>query len=228
MELCCVVLDIGGVLEMTPATGWEGAWERRLGLPPGAVHERLGDVWEAGSVGTVGESGVRARVAADLGLDPVQTEAFMADLWDEYLGSPNEELIDYVRTLASRCRLGILSNSFVGAREREEKRYGFGALVHDIVYSHEIGILKPAAGAFELTCARLGVRPADCLFIDDVVVNVTAARAVGIRGLLFESNAETIGAVERHLTPARGGPGRGDRSEPGADRTGRDLAQPGG
>ncbi|MFH8476775.1 HAD family hydrolase [Streptomyces sp. NPDC018000] len=199
MESRCVVFDIGGVLEMTPATGWDVAWEQRLGLPPRSMHQRLGDVWDAGSTGTLTEHEVRERVAADLGLDPVQTEAFMADLWDEYLGSPNEELIDYVRTLGSRCRLGILSNSFVGAREREEELYGFGELVDDIVYSHEIGICKPEAAAFEVTCARLGVKPADCLFIDDVAVNVSAAEATGMRGLLFESNAGTIKGIETHL-----------------------------
>ncbi|MDN3029733.1 hypothetical protein [Streptomyces sp. S.PB5] len=43
----------------------------------------------------------------------------MADLWAEYPGTPNEELIGYVRGLRGSCRLGILSNSFVGARERE-------------------------------------------------------------------------------------------------------------
>jgi hypothetical protein len=32
----CVVLDIGGVLEITPATGWDRAWEERLGQRPSA------------------------------------------------------------------------------------------------------------------------------------------------------------------------------------------------
>ncbi|MFE4334951.1 HAD family hydrolase [Streptomyces sp. NPDC056831] len=200
MESRCVVLDIGGVLETTPATGWDVEWEQRRGLAPGSMHQRLGGVWDAGSTGAITEHEVRARVAADLGLGPAQTEALMADLWDEYLGSPDDELIDHVRTLASRCRLGILSNSFVGAREREEKLYGFGDLADDIVYSHEIGICKPEAGAFEVTCARLGVKPADCLFIDDFAVNVTAAEAAGMRGLLFESDARTIKGIETHLT----------------------------
>jgi hypothetical protein len=52
-----------------------------------------------------------------LGLDAFDVEAFMADLWAEYLGTPNEELIASVRGLEENRRLGILSNSFVGARE---------------------------------------------------------------------------------------------------------------
>lgn len=35
MDSRCIILDIGGVLEITPVTGWEQRWEQRLGLPLG-------------------------------------------------------------------------------------------------------------------------------------------------------------------------------------------------
>ncbi|GGT80190.1 hypothetical protein GCM10010272_25580 [Streptomyces lateritius] len=117
--------------------------------------------------GGIGEDEVRARVATDLGLDASQVDAFMADLWHEHLGTPNDELIGYVRGLRRRCTPGIPSNSFGGARERETASYHFDELVEHIVHSHEIGINKPDPRAFHLTCDRLGVRPEDCLFIDD-------------------------------------------------------------
>lgn len=195
----CVILDIGGVLEFTPETGWVRRWEERLGLPPGTVHERMGDVWRAGSVGSIGESEVHEQVAARLGLDAPRVEAFMADFWAEYLGTPNEELIDWVRGLRGRCTLGILSNSFVGARERETSLYHFDELVERIVYSHEIGVGKPDPRAFEAACAALAVRPQDCLFVDDVAVNVEAARAAGMQAHLFEDNARTITRIAAHL-----------------------------
>ncbi|GGV25936.1 phosphatase [Streptomyces longisporoflavus] len=204
----CVILDIGGVLEMTPQTGWVQRWEARLGLPPGTVHERMRDVWQAGCVGSISEREVRDQVAARLDLGTPQVEAFMADLWAEYLGTPNEELIAYVRGLRGRCRLGILSNSFVGARERETALYQFDELVEQIVYSHEIGIEKPDPRAFESTCARLSVRPQDCLFVDDVAVNVEGARAAGMQSHLFEDNAGTITRVTAHLAACAVAPGR--------------------
>ncbi len=201
----CVILDIGGVLEITPDTGWVRRWEERLELPLGTVHERMRDVWHAGSVGSVGEREVHEQVAARLGLDAFQVEAFMADLWAEYLGTPNEELIDHVRGLRGNCRLGILSNSFVGARERETSLYHFDELVEQIVYSHEIGIEKPDPRAFEAACAGLGVRPENCLFIDDHAVNVEAAQAVGMRAHLFEDNARTITRITAHLNAGPAG-----------------------
>ncbi|MFJ7423429.1 HAD family hydrolase [Streptomyces uncialis] len=197
--MACVVLDIGGVLESTPETGWVRRWEERLELSPGTVHERMRDVWQAGSVGSISEREVHAQVKARLGLDAPRADAFMDDLWAEYLGKPNRELIDYVRGLRGRCRLGILSNSFVGARERETALYHFDELVEQIVYSHETGIEKPDPRAFETACSGLNVRPEDCLFIDDLEINAEAARAVGMQAHLFEDNARTISRIAAHL-----------------------------
>ncbi|MFI6859510.1 HAD family hydrolase [Streptomyces sp. NPDC050421] len=199
MAEACVILDIGGVLELTPQTGWVQRWSERLQLSPGTVHERMSDVWQAGSIGSISEREVHEQLAARLGLDGPQVEALMADLWAEYLGTPNEELIAYVRGLRGKCRLGILSNSFVGARERETALYGFDELVEEIVYSHELGIEKPDPRAFEAACAALGVRSESCLFIDDFAVNVEAARAVGMQAHLFEDNAGTIARIAAHV-----------------------------
>jgi HAD superfamily hydrolase (TIGR01509 family) len=199
MDSRCVILDIGGVLEITPHTGWVARWEGRLGLPAGSVEQRLGEVWEAGSVGAISERRVTREVARGLGLDDSQLEAFMGDLWSEYLGTLNEELVAYVRGLRERCTLGILSNSFVGARERETRLYHFDELVDQIVYSHEIGVCKPDPLAFETVCARLGVPPEDCLFIDDYAPYTAAARAVGMQAHLFEDNRGTIARIAGHL-----------------------------
>lgn len=215
MTTTCVILDIGGVLEITPETGWVQRWEERLELPLGTVNERMRDVWRAGSVGRISEHDVHWEVASRLGLDVLQFEAFMADLWTEYLGTPNEELIAYVRGLQGQCRLGILSNSFVGARERETVLYHFDELVEQIVYSHEIGIEKPDPRAFEAACASLEVQPESCLFVDDVAANVEAARTAGMKTHLFEDNTGTIARIEAHLRQARGGgPGRPPSATP--------------
>jgi FMN phosphatase YigB (HAD superfamily) len=82
---------------------------------------------------------------ARLGLDDAQLAQFMADLWRDYLGTANTELIEYARRLRPRYRTGILSNSFVGAREREQAAYGFEDLVDELVYSHECGLQARSA-----------------------------------------------------------------------------------
>lgn len=194
-----VVFDIGGVLEVTPRTGWAGRWETRLGLQPGDILGRLGDVWRGGSIGTVSEAEVERSVGVRLGLDRAGVEAFMADLWVEYLGTLNAELAAYFARLRPRYRTAILSNSFVGAREREQARYGLGDLCDLIVYSHEEGMQKPDPRFYALLCARLGVRPEEAIFLDDVAICVTAAREYGMQAILFRDNAQAIAEIEAGL-----------------------------
>jgi epoxide hydrolase-like predicted phosphatase len=196
-----VVFDIGGVLEVTPRLGVTQVWEGRLGLEAGEVTERMFDIFRAGSIGTVTEDEVHQALKDRLGLDDRQLTAFMDDVWREYLGTANTELIEYARQLRPRYRTGILSNSFVGARERERAAYGFEDLVDDIVYSHEVGMSKPDPRIYTLACARLGVPPAGTVFVDDSDVCAAGARDVGMHPVLYRDNAQAIEEIEALISP---------------------------
>jgi epoxide hydrolase-like predicted phosphatase len=196
MTIRAVIFDIGGVLELTPPTGWHTRWEGLLTLEPGQLDELLGDVWLAGNVGRLSLGEVERRIAATLGLDEAQLAAFMGDLWDEYCGTLNVELLDYFASLRPRYQTAILSNSFAGAREVEQARYRFADLCDMLIYSHEEGMEKPDPRFFMLACERLGVRPEEVVFLDDVAGHVAAARALGIHGILFESTDQAIREIE--------------------------------
>ena len=199
MAVRAVVFDIGGVLEFTPDLGVRERWEEKLGLQPGELDARTRGVWEAGSVGALSEREVTLRVGELLGLDETQVDAFMRDLWTEYLGSLNVELAEYCRGLRPRYQTAIISNSFVGARTREQERYHFDEITDLLVYSHEVGIAKPDPRIYQLACARLGVRPGETVFVDDNQLMVDGARAAGIQAILFEDNAQAIAEIEDRL-----------------------------
>ena len=199
MTIRAIVFDIGGVLELTPSTGWLALWEQRLGLQSGQVHERLADVWHVGSTGNISLEEVETQVGERLGLDQAQVRAFMDDLWAEYLGELNTELASYFASLRPRYQTALLSNSFVGARSKEQERYQFGALCDLIVYSHEEGMEKPERAIFELTCARLGVRPAEVIFLDDFEPNIVAAHTLGMHAMLFRNTMQAIADIQACL-----------------------------
>ena len=199
MAIRAVVFDIGGVLEHTPKTGWEEKWEARLGLHKGALRERLDSVWRGGSIGIDSEEEVERFTGEALGLDEAQVKAFMADLWEEYVGTLNVELADYFAGLRPRYITGILSNSFVGARSREQELYGFAEMCDLIIYSHEEGLKKPDPRIFQLLCERLAMKPEEVVFLDDVEATVAAARELGIRAIHFKDTAQAIEDIEALL-----------------------------
>jgi putative hydrolase of the HAD superfamily len=201
MVVRAVLFDIGGVLAITPDLGVVPRWEDHLGLPAGGLGERLADVWSGGAVGTVTEADVDRALADRLGLDDQQITALMADMWREYLGTANTGLIEYARQLRPRYRTGIISNSFVGARERETAMFGFPDLVDALIYSHEAGVSKPDPQIYALACARLDITPGDAVFVDDTETCVDGARLAGLQAILFQDNAQVIGEVEALLAP---------------------------
>jgi len=205
MTIEAVVFDIGGVLEITPRSlrDVSAAWESRLGLAPGELNERMADAWHGGGIGTVSEQEVHRVLTERLGLSEQQLTDFLADLWREYLGTANTELIDYARRLRPRYRTGILSNSFVGAREREQAAYGFADLVDEIVYSHECGMSKPDPAIYALACERLSVAAAQTVFLDDLEPYIEGARRAGLHAVLYRDNAQAIRDIEELLAPLR-------------------------
>ncbi len=114
MGFRAVVFDIGGVLEFTPPMGMAEKWEDRLGSCRGELPERLGAVFAAGNVGALTEAEIHGHIGQILALGPAVVDAFMGDLWTEYLGTLNAELTTYFAGLRPAYRTGIISNSFVG------------------------------------------------------------------------------------------------------------------
>jgi putative hydrolase of the HAD superfamily len=194
-----ILFDIGGVLEVTPPTGWPERWGTMLGLPTDELLAKLEQACAGGDTGARTLSEVEGAIAAALGLDAAVLKCLMDELWSEYLGTLNGELAGYFAGLRPRYRTGILSNSFVGARERERERYGYEEICDVIVYSHEEALLKPDPRAYLLACERLSTSPASCVLLDDVEENVEGARAVGMHAVAFADNTQAIRDLERLL-----------------------------
>jgi epoxide hydrolase-like predicted phosphatase len=199
MAVRAVVFDVGGVLEVNPSTGWTDRWALRLGLRPRELERRIDRLWSGGDIGAVTLAEVERRTAKGLELDDGAVAELMTDAWAEYVGSLNRELAEYLRGLRPRYRTAILSNSFVGAREREQDAYGFEEMCDTIVYSHEVGRVKPDPAIYHIVCERLGVAPQEVLFLDDVQANVDGARAIAMRAVTFVNNAQAISEIEAQI-----------------------------
>ena len=196
MTIKAIVFDIGGVLEITPDLGVNEKWEKRLHFQPGELNQRARKVWHEGGIGLMSLEEVHTNLGELLEISREQVDEFMEDVWVEYLGALNVELAEYFRSLRPRFQTAILSNSFVGAREREQEAYHFDEMCDFILYSHEVGMQKPDPGIYALTCERLGLQPSEVIFLDDREGAVDPACEFGIHGILFKDNAQAIAEIE--------------------------------
>lgn len=198
-----VVLDIGSVLEVIDDSLFPGPFEERHGLAPGSVHAGAATMPGDAGRGELTEAQVRAHWQRHLGLTDAQADELMADYWRWYVGTLDQELFDWFAAQRPRFRTGIVSNSGPGAREAE-RCWGFEDITDDIVYSHEVGLLKPDPRIFVVAAERLGVRPEEVVFLDDVEGHVAAAREVGFRGVVHRSTSESIAEVQAVIEAEQG------------------------
>jgi epoxide hydrolase-like predicted phosphatase len=201
MAIRAVVFDIGGVLEIPTDSDLDGRWEQRLGLERGEFFERLrqSGLGRDANLGRVSDAEFAQALGRLYGLDQAMTEELLADLWDWYVGELNTEMADYFQRLRPQYRTAIVSNAAAGGRREEDRRYGFATMADVLVYSYEVRIEKPDRRIYEITCERLGVRPSEVVFLDDLEVNVDAARRVGMRAVLFRNTTQAISEVDACL-----------------------------
>jgi len=196
MAIKAIIFDIGGVLEITPNLELDKKWEQKLDLKPGELNQRLGDVWRGGSVGMISIEQVHTSIGEIMGWSEAQVNEFMLDIWREYLGTLNVELAEYFRSLRPKYQTAIISNSFVGAREKEAHYYQFDTLCDFILYSHEVGLRKPDPKIFRLACERLGLQPNEVIFVDDHHEVYASAQAMGMHCIEYKDNAQVIAEIE--------------------------------
>ena len=68
-----------------------------------------------------------------------------------------------------------------------------------VYYSHLIRLRKPDREIYEYVLADAELVPEETIFFDDMEMNVEAAKAVGIQGVLHPQGQEIVEAVKRRL-----------------------------
>jgi putative hydrolase of the HAD superfamily len=204
MSVNWLLFDVGGVLEIVDDDAWPDLWATRwsdrLGLAPSEFRARVeaADLPDVATRTGVGEQWWRM-LAAAVGADAGVLAEMRAHHWDLYCGEANAELLAWARARAGHVGLAILSNSGDGAREEEERRFGFSRIFDPICYSHEIGYCKPDPAAYLAALRAMDARPEEVVFVDNAPTAVAGARACGIRSVLHVDNATTIATLEEAL-----------------------------
>jgi len=102
----------------------------------------------------------------------------------------DEETIALVDAIDPRIRVAMLTDNPALLLDAIPRR--FPALVSrfdPMLFSFQLGVLKPSPDAFAMALARLEVLADQVLFIDDTLANVEGARAAGIEAVHFTSAA---------------------------------------
>jgi putative hydrolase of the HAD superfamily len=103
------------------------------------------------------------------------------------MAAPMQAAVQAIRD--SGLRTALLSNSWGMA---DYPRHLFPGMFDVVVISGEVGMRKPEERIFRHAAGMLGLDPAECVFVDDIDVNIKAAEAIGMTAILHRDPAETL------------------------------------
>ena len=182
-----IIFDFGRVISAQKPMSLFRGYEEGLGIEPGTLNPIMfgSQAWEDALVGRRTLEEFWHAIGPQLNLHtPEAIDRFRQRYHaDEEL---NEEVAAVIQKLHAegRYKLAVLSNSPPGLG-RWLREWGLVDYFETIFCSGDEGVRKPDAAAFEITLERLGVKPAEAVFIDDTMRHINAARTLGIQGVLF-------------------------------------------
>ncbi|WP_044932821.1 HAD family hydrolase [Butyrivibrio sp. AC2005] len=196
MAINTVIFDIGNVLV-------DFRWEdflRDKGYDEEMV-QRIGDAsvrseaWNEFDKGVLDSKGIiDGFVKNDPSIEKELREAF-ADLTG--LLGKRERTIPWIKALKKKgYKVLVLSNFSKQALEPNLFMNEFLDEVDGGILSYRYKIIKPDRAIFELITDKYDLVPEECVFIDDTVKNIEAAKKFGMHGIVFESYEQ----VDRELS----------------------------
>ena len=198
MALRAVVFDYGMVLTGAPDSYAHGELLRITGLP----HDRFEALYwvdrHAYDEGKLTGMEFWRKFLRDSELDPALRgqdsngqDSIVEELnrWDARMWTTqNPAMLAWQMKLKEHGILtAILSNMGDNVLENMKREFDWLTRFDVLVWSFQMRMAKPDAAIYRHVLKELGTRPEETLFLDDKLVNIEAAQALGIEALQFST-----------------------------------------
>jgi putative hydrolase of the HAD superfamily len=177
-----VVFDLGGVVVGSPLHAI-ARYERERGLPANAINRIVvaagaAGAWSRLERGELTLEPFYAAFEADCAAAGVTIDARALMALVAGATEPRPAMLDAIRRIrAAGLAAAAITNNWV---TDEPGTSALRPLFDAFVESAVVGIRKPDRRIFELACAELGIAPPEAVFLDDIGINLKAARALGM------------------------------------------------
>ena len=98
------------------------------------------------------------------------------------------------------CLTNNVVSSSPTPTDRQREVQTIMAKFHHVVESSKVGCRKPEPRFYEIACERLSVAPNECVFLDDLGVNLKPAAAMGMRTIKVIDSFDALDELSEHLS----------------------------
>ena len=116
-------------------------------------------------------------------------------------GAVRPQMVAALERLRGTYRQACLTNNVANGDggDRRPEVVEVMALFDLVVESSKVGVRKPERRFYELACEQLGVEPSECVFLDDLGVNLKPAREMGMTTIKVEDPDVALAELEQVL-----------------------------
>lgn len=191
-----VVFDLGGVLLRTEDRRPRTKLAERLGMTYEELERRVYGSREA-MRGEVSAEDHKKGVLESLGLP----QDAMKEFGDEFWGGDRMDsvLVEFIRGLQGDYTTALLSNAWDDLRPLLTSLWKIADAFDHIFISAEMGMAKPDPMIYRAVTEELEKDPAELVFLDDFIENVTAAREEGWNAIHFRSPEGALAELAEYL-----------------------------
>lgn len=112
-------------------------------------------------------------------------------------------MVDFLKDLKDKYKLGCITNN-VQSDAKSKQDYSKEAseamaLFDHVIESSLIGIRKPDPRIYYMSCEALGVKPDECIYLDDLGINLKPAKAIGMTTIKVVNPNIAISQVKEFL-----------------------------
>jgi putative hydrolase of the HAD superfamily len=187
LALRAVIFDYGMVLTGPPDPEAHAALVRITGLSATRLDGLYWSYRDAYDTGELSGQDFWRKIASEAELSLRESAIAELTRWDARMWMTENQAMLAWQLALKQCGLltAILSNMGDTVHQAMQKQLDWLSRFDVLIWSYQLGIAKPDPRIYRYALEKLGTQPEETLFIDDRQVNVEAAIALGMKGVVF-------------------------------------------
>ena len=203
MKYKAIIWDFGGVITSSPFDAFN-EFEEVNGLPKDIIRTINSENPDMNAWAQFESNSITIGQFNDLFLKEAKAKGFDIkgrDIIKLLKGSIRENMVSFLRELKSNFKLGCITNNVKPSSEENtdnETKEAMSIFDH-VIESSIVGIRKPNPEIYMMSCDALNVSPDQCIYLDDLGINLKPARELGMTTIKVIQPEDAIQEVRNLL-----------------------------
>ena len=201
-QFSAVLFDLGGVVFDSPLDGF-ARYEQEIGLPANFIRT----LNSTNSDTNAWARFERGELSRDAFIEVFEAEAAAAGhrlegqrVLETLKGDLRPVMLEALRRLRqSRFRTAAVTNNVAPMASGDRDVSELLSLFDVVVESSVVGVRKPEEAFYKIALDALDARSEECVYLDDLGVNLKPARAMGMTTIKVLDADHAIAELEEHL-----------------------------